>query len=1172
MNASRRVDAPRRGTAFTAAVVAAALAAAALVGLTGAPAVAAPAAPSHPALAAPRTEANTHADADPDPNPDTDTDPQQGTSTARGLVLGADGRPVRDAQVTAFTLGADGSLVRRGGAVSSASGAFQIDGLPIGAVHLQISGLAAYPTQFLGGSPDARLATPLTFTSPGSSLYREVRLVTGGSLTGYVRDVTTGKPIAGILVSVSSDGGEAPRTALTTAAGVYSIAGLRPGSYDVRLNADGSTPAGAAYGVASRTVLVADRAAVRLDATLSPARKVSGLVTSAAGARLGGVEVRSYLLPDMTPGPVTTTDATGAYALYLQSGDWAVFVTDPQRRGASGYLGFSSGTVVADWLDSQRVKVAKAPIAVRTAVLPTATGGIDVGFVAGVAAGTDEPDPAGYVSLETLMEAHQDVVNSEWVGGEAAAGAISAQFPIRNVPDGDYRLTFFATSARGAFGGTYPARQVLVQVAGGAVTTIPEVQLGEATLFQSDTFPQVVPGFEPSIVLDDASGDGLPQVDESLHLDLGSWTLDGDKTYFVQWLRNGRPIAGATGLDYLLAPGDARATISVQVGAAIAEQLTRNFSFIAALDAPVEPGAAPQFGWQPAPVTGSPRVGATLTASPGSWSMAGLTYSYAWLRDGQPIAGATKTVYKPVAADVGQTLSVRITASRTGYAPGVATIDLGAVTPAAALKLVKAGVVTTASGGWRVTAGTWTPAPTSYSYAIREYSASGFEYVDLPAESTTATAEFTGLDLAERTTRVTILVTAHRAGYLDTTVELIARLGPTPVYETPPTLLGADTPRLGVPLTVDPSGALSSPVGAIATYQWMRGTTAIAGAKAATYVPVAADLGKLLTVRITLRAVGYAAPTATQFATLAAGGVVLPAAAIVPGGVSATGWTLGEPAVGRAMKVAPFGWAPAPTAYAYQWMRNGVAIAKATLAAYTPVAADAGTELSVRITGSRAGHPAGTKTVPVGTVVVAPLQSVVGPSTAVTAPVGVKLTATAGTWDLPPTALSYQWYRNGTSTPIVGATLPSYTPAPADLGDDLFVVVTAKRAGFGDGRAETAHVTVTPGAAITSTAAPAVTVAAKVVTTAKAGQTLTATPGTWPVTGLALSYQWQVDATGSGLPTAPWADVAGATERTLLLDPELAVPALRYRVVVTAARTGYLPAPPAVSASVRIVP
>ena len=71
-------------------------------------------------------------------------------------------------------------------------------------------------------------------------------------------------------------------------------------------------------------------------------------------------------------------------------------------------------------------------------------------------------------------------------------------------------------------------------------------------------------------------------------------------------------------------------------------------------------------------ITGAARVGKELTARPGTWNPADATFSYQWLRNGEPIEGATAQKYVLVPADAGQQVSVRVTASKDGYAPGSA--------------------------------------------------------------------------------------------------------------------------------------------------------------------------------------------------------------------------------------------------------------------------------------------------------------------------------------------------------------------------------------------------------------------------------------------------------------------------------------------------------------------
>ncbi|MGV8970503.1 MAG: ExeM/NucH family extracellular endonuclease [Microbacteriaceae bacterium] len=72
-------------------------------------------------------------------------------------------------------------------------------------------------------------------------------------------------------------------------------------------------------------------------------------------------------------------------------------------------------------------------------------------------------------------------------------------------------------------------------------------------------------------------------------------------------------------------------------------------------------------------ITGSARVGAVVTAQPGSWNVEGTSYSYQWLRNGDVIEGATNAQYTVSSADAGTLLSVAVTASKDGYASATAT-------------------------------------------------------------------------------------------------------------------------------------------------------------------------------------------------------------------------------------------------------------------------------------------------------------------------------------------------------------------------------------------------------------------------------------------------------------------------------------------------------------------
>jgi sugar lactone lactonase YvrE len=79
----------------------------------------------------------------------------------------------------------------------------------------------------------------------------------------------------------------------------------------------------------------------------------------------------------------------------------------------------------------------------------------------------------------------------------------------------------------------------------------------------------------------------------------------------------------------------------------------------------VGPDAGPVNTAPPA-VVGSGSVGTALTCSPGSWSSAGsVRYSYAWSRNGVPIAHTASSQYVVLNADIGSLLGCTVTATNS---------------------------------------------------------------------------------------------------------------------------------------------------------------------------------------------------------------------------------------------------------------------------------------------------------------------------------------------------------------------------------------------------------------------------------------------------------------------------------------------------------------------------
>jgi hypothetical protein len=219
-----------------------------------------------------------------------------------------------------------------------------------------------------------------------------------------------------------------------------------------------------------------------------------------------------------------------------------------------------------------------------------------------------------------------------------------------------------------------------------------------------------------------------------------------------------------------------------------------------------------------------------------------------------------------------------------------------------------------------------------------------------------------------------------------------------------------------------------------------------------------------------------------------------------------------------------------------QWLVDGVPVTGATGQQFTPQPADLGRRVAVTVTATAPGHHITTRTsattpaVARGSFTTAPVPTVTG-----SIRVGFPLVARPGTW-APGAALGYQWFAG--STPVTGATGPTYTPAAGDLGKRLTVRVTASAPGY------TAATRTSPATAAVAAGTFSAAPVPAVTGTARVDATVTAVPGAW-APGATLSYQWRRNGTV----------IPGATSARYRLAP--ADRGASVSVSVTGRRAGY---------------
>lgn len=235
----------------------------------------------------------------------------------------------------------------------------------------------------------------------------------------------------------------------------------------------------------------------------------------------------------------------------------------------------------------------------------------------------------------------------------AIAGATANRY-IVTADDAGHALAAVVTGTSGST--TVAALStVAAPAAGGGTTTTGTTTTGTTT---TATGPGPTNSAAPTI-------SGTPAQRAKLTSTAGTWVGSGTISYHYQWYRcdtsgaHCGSIHGATGATYTLVASDVSHTMALTVSATDAKGTT---SAYASLLGPVSQAEATLLPTAQPTISGTGKVGDTLTASTGTWSGSPSSYNYAWQRcnaNGRvcsPIANATSSTYKTTSADAGHKL------------------------------------------------------------------------------------------------------------------------------------------------------------------------------------------------------------------------------------------------------------------------------------------------------------------------------------------------------------------------------------------------------------------------------------------------------------------------------------------------------------------------------------
>ena len=274
---------------------------------------------------------------------------------------------------------------------------------------------------------------------------------------------------------------------------------------------------------------------------------------------------------------------------------------------------------------------------------------------------------AGGVELKQLTNVTKPVLTGDAVTGTpmtATAGTWSE--PAENLT-----VTYNWLSPDGKVSATGPTFTPDMTQLGATVTLLVTASApGYTTARVKVTTPKPVTTPDP-IQTKAPALRGILTVGMELYTYTGDWSFrDSEVKESRQWLRDGAPIAGATGRRYTLVGADFGKKISLRVTSTLDGRTLK----IQTVDASAKVAAATMGPATPA-IAGTAKVGRVLTVNPGNWTM-GTAFKYRWLRNGVPISGATDRTYKIRTVDRDNKISVRVTGSRLGYT--TATLTSGA--------------------------------------------------------------------------------------------------------------------------------------------------------------------------------------------------------------------------------------------------------------------------------------------------------------------------------------------------------------------------------------------------------------------------------------------------------------------------------------------------------------
>ena len=326
-------------------------------------------------------------------------------------------------------------------------------------------------------------------------------------------------------------------------------------------------------------------------------------------------------------------------------------------------------------------------------------------------------------------------------------------------------------------------------------------------------------------------------------------------------------------------------------------------------------------------VSGEAKVGSTLIANAISWDFTS-TLSYQWLRDGSNIPSAQASSYLVTESDIGKNISIKVTSSKSNFSSAFVSSQPVLVTNPKASSAALTGSATVGST-LTATPGENASVQVNYRWLRAGKTITG---------AVTSTYTPTYLDYLKP---ITVTTTVTQNGFPVTTTTsnaVVIKAGTIPS----PDIAIAGSPVMAETLLL----TASILYGTKATFQWLNEGVVIPSSTRSSYKLKATDVGKNISVRVTLTKTAYNPLVVETDEVFVSPGIQIKQPTISISGVTRLAKTL----------TGITGTWDTSARLTYQWLRDGLPIANALGKTYKLTAADLNRSISFRVTSTKAGY------------------------------------------------------------------------------------------------------------------------------------------------------------------------------------------------------------------------